>query len=180
VPLTLELAERSPERPRSGPLTAADHTTASTGLAEVPAAGVGTDRLEQNHLSAARRHQELSLTWDWDCRSGPPLRISRCRAAQQALGGGWETSPTLAGDRSSPHPANDLAIRDRCRYRVISVAPSRSAARSLSTETNHSASAAGVIAMRGKGSHAADGPRSLYLIRPLATHDCKGATWRSR
>jgi hypothetical protein len=24
----------------------------------------------------------------------------------------------LAGDRSTPHPANDLAIRDRCRYRV--------------------------------------------------------------
>jgi len=42
----------------------------------------------------------------------------------------------LAGDRSAPQPANDLAVHDRCRYRVISAAPRRTVARSLSTESN--------------------------------------------
>jgi hypothetical protein len=52
------------------------------------------------------------------------------------------------GDRPAPQPANDLAGRDRCRYRVISAAPRAAVARSLSTATDHAAPAERVIALR--------------------------------
>jgi hypothetical protein len=100
---------------------------------------------EQDQLPAVRRGQDCPLTWD--CRSGPLLRISRSRPAQQALGGGSETSPTLAGDRSVPHPANDLAIGERCRHRVISAAPRGAVARSLSTASTRAPPVVGVIAL---------------------------------
>jgi hypothetical protein len=85
---------------------------------------VSVPKQQCNHSGALLRRtsclrpaaSRLSLTWD--CRNGSPLRISRSRAAQQALGGGWKHRRPLAGDRSATHPANDLAIRDRCRYRV--------------------------------------------------------------
>ena len=72
----------------------------------------------------ARRRKRWLRRATAAARSHSPRSVSEPdRAAQQALGGGWETSPTLVGDRFAPHPANDLAIRDRCRYRVRATAP---------------------------------------------------------
>jgi hypothetical protein len=72
----------------------------------------------------ARRRKRWLRRATAAARSHSPRSVSEPdRAAQQALGGGWETSPTLVGDRFAPHPANDLAIRDRCRYRVQATAP---------------------------------------------------------
>jgi hypothetical protein len=58
----------------------------------------------------------------------------------------------LAGDRSAPQPANDLAVHDRCRYRVISAAPRRTVARSLSTESNRPDNSRLAIALATKQS----------------------------
>jgi hypothetical protein len=72
----------------------------------------------------ARRRKRWLRRATAAARSHSPRSVSEPdRAAQQALGGGWETSPTLVGDRFAPHPANDLAIRDRCRHRVRATAP---------------------------------------------------------
>jgi hypothetical protein len=62
-------------------------------------------------MSAFRRGQ--------DCPSpgiagaGHLFRLAHSQQRSKRWEGGWETSPTLAGARSAPHPANDLAIRNR-------------------------------------------------------------------
>jgi len=104
-----------------------EHRPCDTAVAVValrpedPAAAGRTAACEQDQLSAARRGQHCTS----DCRSGPPLGL----AAPERPSKRWEEDGKhrrpLAGDRSTSHPANDLAIRDRCRYRVEGSARSR-------------------------------------------------------